>query len=218
MPETLGQKLYRTSLDMLTRWATPLQCFDITVQHKPGWRYVVPDTLWRLSFENKEDDRAPTLASICRNVPPADASILTSIIRRPFEFSSSNLSTTSNRYPAVANSLRHPCVQSAVPASSQLSTPQIWTITPRTVQRTLHIPPSSRLITAPKKKPSHDVSLLHQRWHYTWIVIARDPPEAPHVSRPYGDADITRGVGILHLPLSIMHCPVDIKRSNPRSV
>lgn len=81
----------QNSSNMLTRWAIALQSFDFTVQHKPGRLHVIPDTLSRLfTFEKKEDDLAPTLAPICRNVP-ADTNTHTPIMRQPFELSSSNL-------------------------------------------------------------------------------------------------------------------------------
>lgn len=117
----------QNSSNMLARWAIALQSFDFTLQHKPGRLHVIPDTLSGLfMFEKKENVLALTLAPVCRKIA-AYAGIHTPIMRRPFELSSSNIGNL-NPVSSDPELSRHPCVQSAAPASSQRSTPQSYAL------------------------------------------------------------------------------------------
>ena len=76
---------------MLTRWAIALQSFDFTVEHKPGRLNVIPDALSRLfEFEKKEENVAPLLAPICRNVPENPA-LHGESVHRLYQVSAENL-------------------------------------------------------------------------------------------------------------------------------
>ena len=78
--------------NMLTRWAIALQSYDFTVQHKPGKLNIIPDTLSRLFYfeRQQEDEVTPLLAPICRNVPE-DPALHTEKLHQLFQLSAEKL-------------------------------------------------------------------------------------------------------------------------------
>ena len=77
--------------NMLAWWATALQSFDVTVQHKPGKLHVVRDKFSRMfAFEHQRERAGPCLAPICRNVPD-DPELQTARAPRPYQISADKL-------------------------------------------------------------------------------------------------------------------------------